>query len=234
MNPEPKFDLETLMKSYTPPDEGRRTRILELLEETEFKNTSETFAIVGIGGTFNSAYSPARETIMPVRAQAAKYTINFLQGSFMINKDPFSYIDLFAKDSRDITDDDLVFLLDLFHVLETRRACLICGTYMLPRIALLLKAYQQNIKPVTAVTGSILPMGFTASDAPLNLFSAITAVNYHTSFSDNKHNKIIAIFHGQIFEAREALSQMNLHPKDTENTLILYPQAFVPAATIDN
>ncbi|MCK6419248.1 MAG: asparaginase domain-containing protein [Alphaproteobacteria bacterium] len=226
----PKFDLEKIISTYTPPepDSARAVSIETLIQVGEFINQPQYFALIGTGGTISSAYSPSKETIVPGRYKVAFRVLSSMKSAFGIISDQFTSTDLFAKDSRDITDADLILLLDFLHQIRCERVLITTGTYMLPHIAELLMRCQADTKKVIGLTGSMLPAGQNYSDASANILSAVTMINYRHTQNSSSLSRVFAVFHGMIFDTPKAARSMDLHPQNTNNNLIAYPVVWIP------
>lgn len=230
MSLSPKFDLEKIVSTYAPPelDSARAVSIESLMQVGEFINQPQYFALIGTGGTISSAYSPSKETIVPGRYKVAFRTLNSMKSAFGVISDQFTSTDLFAKDSRDITDADLILLLDFIHQVRCERVLITTGTYMLPYIAELLMRRQTDTKKVIGLTGSMLPAGQNYSDASANILSAVTMINHRHTQNSSSLSRVFSVFHGMTFDTPETVRQMNLHPQETRETLIEYPAVWIP------
>jgi|GEM_PF-1450759 len=231
MNETPNFDIEKIIKTYTSPKSGseRAKSVFTLMKNEGFVNARNTFALIGTGGTLSSGYSPRQETIVPGKYRAAEHVLNDLKNKFKIIPSTFSSIDVFAKDSRNIENSDLILLLDTLHTMKNERVLIVSGTYMLPLITELLMGIDLGQSKILGVTGSMLPSGFTLTDAPINIVSTVTAINQRHAFGDINASNVMAVFHGQIYDTLEGVKSLDLHPAQTDNLVIGYPHISAPA-----
>jgi len=132
MSDTPKFNINEIISFYNSNSiANTNNAIIEnMIAQAKFDNNSNTIALIGTGGTLSSAYSPRNETIIPGRYAAAGIVLNNLKSNFGVVDYPFSSIDLFAKDSRDVTNDDLKFLIDFISSIENEKILIVTGTYM--------------------------------------------------------------------------------------------------------
>ncbi len=149
----------------------------------------------------------------------------------MIIEDSFSSLDIFAKDSRDIETNDLILLLDTIHTIKNKRILIVSGTYMLPIITELLMKLGIDKSKTIGITGSMLPSGFTLTDAPINIMSCVTAINQRYMFKDIQAANIMAVFHGQIYDTIDAVKGLDLHPAEIDTLVIGYPHMGAPKAS---
>ena len=156
--------------------------------------------------------------------------LNDLKNKFKIIPNNFSSIGVFAKDSRNIENSDLILLLDALHTIKNERILIVSGTYMLPLITELLMRVDLGQSKILGVTGSMLPSGFTLTDAPINIVSTVTAINQRHAFRDANASNVMAVFHGQIYDTLEVVKSLNLHPVEINNLVIGYPHM----STTDN
>ena len=87
----------------------------------------------------------------------------------------YKLISAFKKDSLEITDDDRELLLDLIKNLKEDKIIITHGTDTMVETASFLKKNLNN--KLIIITGAMLPERFSNSDAPINLGSAIGAIN---------------------------------------------------------
>lgn len=190
-----------------------------LIKGARFKNSSDIMAFIGYGGTISSAYSPSRENIAATQNSPAIELLDDLGKAFGIAPNDYSYIPLMDKDSRDITVDDIVFLLDFLNTIENRRVILTCGTYGLPLFTQIIGKHTKGKGRVIGITGSILISPFKEQDVDFNAGGIITAVNALAKrASDSQPIEVFAGFHGSVFDPQEC-ANLDLHPeshKDVE------------------
>lgn len=218
------MDIEKIIKNYRYPYNKEN---VEKILRGGFSNDADTLAVIGIGGTISSGYSPALETIIPLPSSPAKIAIDEIQ-KYGINKDKISSIDLFAKDSRDINDEDIYLLLDFINAIKNRAVLITCGTYMLSKIAYIVHRSANDKQKITGLTGSMLPAGFTGSDAGANIISTLAIINANKA-KDN-YGLVFTSFHGVYAEGEDLLA-LDLHPQSSSDLVFVYPQTSVPAST---
>lgn len=190
----------------------------------------ERLLLIGFGGTISSGYTPTEETIVPLFPSPAIKQIEYINlfGTSNLKKDS---IDLLAKDSRKITDQDAQTLLDILHLVPHEKILITAGTYMLPVISLAILECCQDLHKAVALTGSILPAGFVASEADANIWSAISILNNHP-LADVRQLAVMLVFHGRVFKTKEEFQKLNLHPPTLKHLVIQYPLTTVPTDNI--
>lgn len=218
------MDIEKIIKNYRYPHNQEN---VDKILRGNFNDDSDYLAAIGVGGTISSGYSPGLETIIPLPSSPARVAIDEMQ-RFGINQDKVTSIDLFAKDSRDITDEDIYFLLDFISTVKNRTALITCGTYMLPKIAYIVHRCANYQNKIIGFTGSMLPAGFTGSDAAANVISTLSIINMNKA--KNNYGLVFASFHGSYAEGEELL-KMDLHPPSSSDLVFVYPQTSIPAST---
>lgn len=190
----------------------------------------ERILLIGFGGTISSGYTPTQETIVPLSPSPAIKQIEFIN-LFGISRIQEDHIDLLAKDSRNITDEDLRVLLDMLHLSSHRKILITAGTYLLPQISLAVLECCQGLSKAVALTGSILPAGFAASDANANIWSALSVLNSHV-FDESRKIAAMLVFHGRVFKTRQELEWLNLHPPQLKHLVVQYPLTTFPTDNI--
>jgi len=212
MSEEPKFNIDELITFYAsnPDRKDSNIAIENMIAYTKFDNDEETIALIGTGGTLSSAYSPRNETIIPGRYQAAGIVLNNLKNNFGIIDYKFSSVDLFAKDSRNVTNDDLKFLIDFVSSIKNKKILIVTGTYMLPRIAkLLINIISSNSEKIIGLTGAMLPLGFLGSDANGNIMATTALIN--DRYSSNSNKRVFLSFHGNVYDDVNQISALDFH-----------------------
>ncbi len=228
----PKFDLEKILAEYKGPGEQTLNGLLAKAESSPQKihllDAEDDFALIHLGGTISSAYSPEQESIIPGPYHTTDIMLTSLHNAFGINNQRYSSIVPFSKDSRNIVDTDLVYLLDLLSTIQSRRVLITCGTYMLAKVAELIKRANRFDNKIIGLTGSRLPAGFAASDAAPNVLSAITAINVLQK--QQTKNAVFITFHGEIWDTLEEFRTLDLHPASASKNVLAYPAAVTPVA----
>ncbi|HOO80888.1 MAG TPA: asparaginase domain-containing protein [Alphaproteobacteria bacterium] len=226
MNTRMKMDIEALKKTYVKPDKVQAQKILRYVKD--FENEKDRFAFIGMGGTISSGYNPNKESLFPFPCHVSRTLIEDLQGKFGINTDTFASAELSSKDSRDLENADLEALLDFVSSIENERILITCGTYLLTKIAEILIDTDVVQDKIVAVTGSMLPTGFTFSDSGMNIMSAITAVDLAKKHELKPSHNVFVVFHGQVYTTLEEIKALNLHNEATDKLVIEYPLTSVP------
>lgn len=194
------------------------------------KKNANALLLVGYGGTISSGYTPTRETIVPLFPSPAIKQIEYVN-LFGTSCLEFESIELLAKDSRELTAGDLELLLDVLHLTPHKRTLISAGTYMLPKLTALIQNHHTRTEKHIALTGSILPAGFVASDADANIWSAISVLNDRAA-STAHVNSTFLVFHGRVFDDHKAIQKLNLHPQKMHDLVIQYPLTTVPTNNI--
>jgi L-asparaginase/Glu-tRNA(Gln) amidotransferase subunit D len=225
MTEKPKFNIDEIVSFYKENPKTEHNPVIQnMIDHVKFDNSEKTIALIGTGGTLSSAYSPRNETIIPGRYQAAGIVLNNLKNNFGIIDYTISAIDLFAKDSRDIKNDDLKFLIDFVLSIKNQKILIVTGTYMLPRIAKLLMAIiPSETQKFIGLTGAMLPLGFLGSDASANIVATTAILN--DRYKSNSDQKIFLSFHGDVYNDIQDIETLDFHPSSFDNKVILYPKA---------
>ena len=179
------------------------------VEQNGFKNDPDTFAIIGCGGTISSAYSPTNENIAPTHFSPINDILKDLDTSFGIAENTASFISLINKDSRDITKDDIVFIMDVLNGIKSTRIVLTVGTYGLPLFTQIIDKCIQKEK-IVCVTGSMLISSIKENDVDFNGGGAISSVNTLDRLSSVNESIVYASFHGKIYKPEEC-KNLELH-----------------------
>lgn len=192
------------------PDE--KNGILSLLraQKPSFQSQPDITALFAFGGTIQSAYIPDQETIAPVMMNPAFERMDELHRQFGIASPAITAAILQAKDSRHITDQDMIQLIHTLQLIDNKRILLTCGTYMLPVIAKLLARHLGTGKSdkLIGITGSMLPLSQEAQDADLNIGGTLAALHAFALFGQK--GIVFAQFHGNLY-INEDLDTLDLH-----------------------
>ncbi len=222
-----KLDVAKIIRDYSFPKRKRagKTKGAAAFIKKSFRKGN--VLLVGFGGTISSGYTPTRETIVPLFPSPAIKQIEYIN-LFGISKLSHDSIDLLAKDSRLIVNADVETLLDVLHLTPQNKVLITGGTFMLPKVALVILRTCQGLHKTVALTGSILPAGFVASEADANIWSAISILNYSSAHKVAKKLSVMLVFHGRVFETVEEIKNLDLHPKSMRKLVIQYPLTTVP------
>lgn len=198
--------------TYKPDKEFADTPFFStLLRNSAFKNDEKSFAIISCGGTISSAYSPTSENIRPTEKSPITDTLNALNVSFGLAQKDISTISLMDKDSRFITIQDIMFLLNFLNSIENRRIVVTCGTYGLPLFTQIIDAHLQPSKKILGITGSMLISSLREHDVDFNAGGVVTAVNALSKMELGEPTPIVfASFHGKVYMPEEC-GDLELH-----------------------
>ncbi len=200
------------LRFLAPATEAERTEISKVLnaQNPTFVAEEGCLAILAFGGTIQSAYVPSEENIKPVIMNTVfERTLELIE-RFGIASSKLSGATLIAKDSRDITNPDLAFLIHAIQQIPNDRIVVTCGTYMLPLIARVLHLHfgEGKSKKIVGVTGSWLPPSQEAQDVDYNAGGTIAAMN---AFKQARQQGMVFVqFHGEIFIG-DALVKLDIH-----------------------
>lgn len=151
------------------------------------------------GGTIDSVYDGTKDTAVPREHSIIPQVVNNLRLYTQVKFD-----EVCMKDSRDITNDDLVKLTEIIEKSESTKVIITHGTYTMPDTARYLEANLQRKDQTIVVTGSYIPIdGFSPSDGTFNLGYAFARVQ------DLKPGIYVAM-NGRVFspqEIRKAFSE---------------------------
>jgi len=183
----------------------------KLLENNKFNNDKKSFAVVSCGGTISSAYSPAKENIRATDKNPIADTLEALNTSFGLGDENISTISLLNKDSRDITAEDITFILNFLNSIDNGRIVLTCGTYGLPLFTQIIGAHLADPKKILGVTGSMLISSMREHDVDFNAGGVVTAVNAFSKIGwDEEQPLVFASFHGEVYMPEEC-ENLELH-----------------------
>lgn len=192
-----------------------------LLSNTSFQNKKDHLAIIGCGGTISSVYSPLHESIHATNHSPIVDLIAALGESFGICEKNITYLPLINKDSRQVSKDDITFLLDFLNSIENERVIVTFGTYGIPMLTKIIADNISRKNKIVVVTGSMLPSAFREQDADVNGLSAITCVNTIAKMRELEKDReyeplVFSSFHGKVFTAVES-EKLDLHPESHAN-----------------
>ena len=186
--------------------------VKNFLDQSSFKNAEDIFALVGCGGTISSAYSPTNENISPTHFSPINDILNDLGTAFGVAEDKASFLSLLNKDSRDITKDDVTYIMDILNGIDNTRIVLTVGTYGLPIFTQILdRCIVKDHRKIICVTGSMLISSIKENDADFNGGGAISSVNALERLAPQEQSPIVyAAFHGKIYKPHEC-ADLELH-----------------------
>ena len=125
----------------------------------------ETIHFVFTGGTLDSWYDGAKDTVVPHKHSVVP---KYLKG--MKVHERCEYTEVCMKDSRDINKEDMENVLKAVEESKHKRIIITHGTYSMPDTGKFLKGNLKRDDQTVILTGSLIPLdGFPFSDAPFNL-----------------------------------------------------------------
>jgi L-asparaginase/Glu-tRNA(Gln) amidotransferase subunit D len=198
-----RFDINAIAKNY---DFARRKKTLRNRYKKFHK---ERLLLIGFGGTISSGYSPVTETIVPLYQSQAVNTLSFIN-SLGVNHLKFDNLGLVAKDSRELTSEDLYDLLDALHASPNTSALITCGTYNLARVAEVVLRGCEGLDKIIGLTGSAMPAGYFNSDAGANILSALSIIDYAKKHKTGHGGRVLLVFHGKVYESLEEFRSVDL------------------------
>ena len=223
----PLSSVDILVSKYSFSEREKKWLIEKAKSYLSNTLSDESILFIGFGGTISSWYSPSQETIISLIDSPAIRSVEYMN-NFWISNIPHNHIPLLAKDSRIINDEDIYMLLDIIFLCPNQRICITIGTYLCSHVALvifLLASEWWNKKIV--FTGSMLPSGFSSSDADANIWSAITTLEVYTKYFPDS-SKVAVVFHGHIYDTKADIEQLDLHPESSKDIILDYPDLITP------
>ncbi len=184
-------------------------------QKPSFQSEEEMTALIAFGGTIQSAYIPDQETIAPVMMNPSFERINELHEHFHLAPQQITGTVFLAKDSRHITDRDMIRLIHALQWIKNKKIMLTCGTYMLPLITQIIDHHfgDGRSDKLIGVTGSMLPLSQEAQDADFNVggtFGALEAFD-----AAGQTGLVFAYFHGHVF-CGDKLNGLDLHSQSLQ------------------
>lgn len=143
------------------------------------------------GGTIDSYYDGTKDTVVPNKKSVLPGYIRNLKVY-----DNFHFTQVCMKDSRDLTMKDMERILSAVNKSHSKRIIITHGTYTMPDTARYLKQHLKRNDKTIILTGSMLPLTFSNSDAPFNLGYAIAKL-------DELGGGIYVCMNGRIFDPAE-------------------------------
>ena len=221
------LDFSKLTGTYNYKQRQSQNLTAEIEDHAKITNEDDLM-LIGFGGTISSGYSPQSKSIYPLNPSPAIKQVEYIK-LFGIHEVKYQRLDMAAKDSRDLETEDIFQLLDALTAIHNKTCLITTGTYMLPKIAALIKTELPALNKVVGLTGSILPAGFMASDADANVWSAITTVLQTQKQKQHTNLDVQLVFHGKVYEKLDELQTLDLHPPKTQKIVIQYPLSTVKA-----
>lgn len=187
------------------------SRFFQPIDGKKFVDNRNCLALLAFGGTIQSAYVPEAENILPLRFNPALERMNQIRKAFGIAEEEVTGAVVCAVDSRDLSTDHGMRLLQIINTITNQRVIVTCGTHKLSVIADFLNHHFGDGKSdkIIGVTGSMLPPAITTHDGDFNIGGAVAAVN--TLRMLRKEGIVFAHFHGNIYSG-DQIRDINLHP----------------------
>lgn len=136
--------------------------------------SKEKIEIIITGGTIDSYYDGVHDTVKPSEESIIPEFIKSLKAY-----DEFIFNTVCMKDSRNLTENDRLYIKDAIEKSESKRIIVTHGTYTMPDTSKYLKANLKRKDQVIIFTGSMIPIkGFAPSDGGFNLGFAISESNH--------------------------------------------------------
>lgn len=76
----------------------------------------------------------------------------------------------------------------------------------------------------------MLPAGFSNSDADANIWSAVTILDIYTKYF-KEISKVALVFHGHVYDSKEQIENLDLHPETSKDIILGYPDLRLPIIT---
>jgi L-asparaginase len=159
---------------------------------------SDTIHFIITGGTIDSFYNGAKDTVETLKESAIPAYIKSLK-----LHEEVEFTTICLKDSREITKDDLTNLLKLIKESSHKKFIVTHGTYTMPDSARFLEANLGEHDKTIVFTGSMIPLtGFLPSDAPFNL-------GYSLAVLHQLGPGVKVCMNGKVFEPSEVMKVIN-------------------------
>ena len=158
--------------------------------------SKKTFTInfIMTGGTIDSYYEGTKDTVVPNEHSIIP---KFIKSLHLEN--PTEFTEIYMKDSREITKDDIKSLLNEIEKSPNKHFIITHGIYTMIDSARYLEANFKNKNKVIIFTASMLPMAeFTMSDGGFNL-------GYAVSKLQDLPNGIYVCMNGKVFSSTEVM-----------------------------
>lgn len=154
--------------------------------------------ILMTGGTIDSYYNGIKDTSEPLQHSAIPNYINSLKLD-----EEVIFTEICMKDSRSITQDDRLKLLNEIEKSEETNILISHGTYTMPDTARYLEGNLQRKDQKIILTGSMIPLtGFSPSDGGFNLGFSIASFR-------NCEPGVYVCMNGILLNASEVVKLLN-------------------------
>lgn len=160
-------------------------------------NNSIHFIITG--GTIDSHYDGAKDTIVPNKESIIPEFINSLQ----LSDAKFLFKTICMKDSREINNEDRQNILKTVEESPYSKILITHGTYTTPDTARFLQVNLKRKDHVIVITASMIPInGFSPSDGPFHLGYAIGQLQHLTP-------GVYVCVNGHVFDPNEVIKDIS-------------------------
>lgn len=133
--------------------------------------------VVMTGGTIDSEWDGTKDAIAPAEHSLIPGYFKVLQKQAKLYED-MEFVEACMKDSRSITPEDRMKILNIIEESDALKVIITHGTYTIPDTASFLEDNLKRRDQVVIVTGAMIPIkGFETSDGPFNLGYSIAQVN---------------------------------------------------------
>ena len=154
----------------------------------------ETIHFVITGGTIDSFYNGAKDSVEPMKNSAIP---EFIESLKLHEKTIFSQVCM--KDSRALTKKDISKITDVIEKSISKKIIITHGTYSMPDTAKFIKTNLKRKDQTIILTGSMIPLlGFAPSDAPFNLGYSLAEVQKLPA-------GIYVAMNGRVFQPEEVI-----------------------------
>ncbi len=158
---------------------------------------TETIHFIITGGTIDSYYDGAKDTVLPLEHSAIP---SFIRSLKLHEKTEFTQVCM--KDSRTLTEGDLKNIAKAIDESPHKKIIVTHGTYTMPDTSKFLKAHLKRDSQTIIFTGSMIPLtGFSPSDAPFNLGFSMAKVR-------ELKPGIYVCMNGNIFSPEEVIKRL--------------------------
>ena len=157
---------------------------------------SKKVNIIITGGTIDSYYDGAKDTVVPLKSSILPEYFELLRMSGKV-----MFTELFMKDSRKIDSNDLKRLIREIESSKCSKIIITHGTYTMPDTSRYLSANLASGKTII-LTGSLIPIrGFTPSDGPFNL-------GFSYAMAQKLPPGVYICMHGNVYKPEEVAKDM--------------------------
>lgn len=155
----------------------------------------EDVTILFTGGTIDSYYDVNK--CIPIPFSESKIPEYVDKSLFLDEVVKLNYVQICAKDSRDVSDEDRKVICDVIDQSSCSRFVITHGTFTMFETAKYLRAHLKRKDVKVVITGSMVPLsGFYHSDAHFNL-------GYSLGYLQNSDDGVRVCIKGRIYGVDE-------------------------------